>query len=163
MAEWEIKRALGECCGTGARIQPGEDYFAALVESADGMERRDYSNEYWESNHPQVYCYWHAKMPEANSKKEIFIDDDMILAFFDRLENETEPEKINFRYVLCLIMMRKKMLRYQSSRILDGHELWTLRVTGTKRDVEVINPELSSEQIEDLTQNIGTILQMDFE
>ena len=30
------------------------------------------------------------------------------MAFFDRLAEETEPEKINFRYVLTLILMRKR-------------------------------------------------------
>ena len=44
----------------------------------------------------------------------------------------------------------------------DGdREIWCLRVTGEKELVEVVNPQLDEDQIEQLTSQIGQILQGD--
>ncbi len=108
-----------------------------------------------------MFCYWKTKLPNPNQKKQIFVDDDMLLAFFERLEKETEQEKINFRFVLALILMRKRRLKYDSTRIEDAKEIWRLRITGEKQFIEVINPHLDEEQIGQLSSQIGEILQAD--
>ena len=161
MADWEIKKTLGQCYGTSEDFPVGREYFAALVETEEGLQRRDYSVRYWEDEKPQVYCYWKTKMPDAEKKKNLFIDDDMLMAFFERLATETDPEKVNFRFVLTLILMRKRILKYSASKTEDGAEIWTLRVTGEKRTVDVVNPHLTEDQIEQLTSQIGQVLQVD--
>lgn len=161
MDEWEIDKPLGQCCGTGRKIEPGEEYFSALVETDQRLERRDFCAEYWNSEKPPVFCYWKTKMPHPDQRKQVFVDDEMLMAFFERLEKETEQEKINFRFVLALVLMRKRRLKYDSSRIEDGREIWQLRTAGEKELVEVANPNLDDEQIEQLTSQIGKILQTD--
>ncbi len=161
MDEWEINRPLGQCHGTGRRIEYGDEYFGALVETAEGLERRDYCVDYWQDRKPEVFCYWKARLPDPQQKKQVFVDDDMLIAFFERLEGETEQEKINFRFVLALVLMRKRRLKYDSSGMEDGREIWRLRVTGDKQTVDVINPRLDEGQIEQLSSQIGQILQTD--
>ena len=163
MADWEIKKTLGQCFGTGRELAVEEEYFAALVETPGGFERRDFCVEYWEEQKPEVYCFWKTRMPNPEKKKQLFVDNEMLLAFFDRLAEETEPEKINFRFVLMLILMRKKRLKYESSRTEAGREIWTVKVTGQDRDEEVENPHLTEEQIEQLSSQMGEILQTDLE
>ena len=161
MGEWEIDKPLGQCCGTGKKIEYGEEYFAALVETEEGLARRDFCADYWLAEKPDVFCYWKTRLPRPDEKKHRFIDDEMLMAFFERLEKETEQEKINFRFVLALILMRKRRLKYDSSRTEDGKEIWRLRITGEKEFVEVTNPNLDDEQIKQLTSQIGEILQTD--
>jgi hypothetical protein len=161
MDEWEINKPLGQCYGTERKIESGEEYFAALVETAEGLQRRDFCADYWESQKPDVFCYWKTRLPEPGQKKQLFVDDQMLMAFFERLEKETEPEKINFRFVLALILMRKRILKYDDTRTEDGHEIWRLRIVGEKQIVEVINPHLDEEQIEKQSSQIGEILQTD--
>jgi hypothetical protein len=161
MDDWEIKKPLGQCSGTGRAIVAGEEYFAALVETPQGLERRDFCSEYWSEHKPEVFCYWKSKLVPPEQKKKLFVDDDMLMAFFERLANETEQEKINFRFVLMLILMRKRLLKYDSSRITDGKEMWRLRITGTDTMADVVNPHLSEEQIEQLSSQVGQILQVE--
>lgn len=164
MSDWEIKKPLGRCWGSDEEILPGEEYYASLAETEEGgFERRDFTVEYWNANQPSVFYFWKAKMQDPDQKKNIFIDDDMLMAFFDRLENTESQEKLNFRFVLCLILMRKRMLRYKSSELKDGQEVWSLKVTGQKREVEIINPRLTEEQIDELTENLGSILQIEID
>jgi len=161
MSEWEVDKPLGQCYGTGRKIEYGEEYFGALVEIDEGLQRRDFCADYWESEKPNVFCYWRSRLPHPDQKKQIFVDDEMLMAFFERLENETEQEKVNFRFVLALILMRKRRLKYDATRVENGKEIWRLRIVGEKEIVEVINPHLDEEQIEQLSSQIGQILQTD--
>jgi hypothetical protein len=161
MDEWEINRPLGQCCGSGKKIKYGEEYFGALVETQQGLQRRDFCVDYWEKEKPNVFCYWKTKLPHPDQKKQIFVDDQMLMAFFERLAEETEQEKINFRFVLAMVLMRKRRLKYDSTRTQDGKEIWCLRIVGDKQTVEVINPHLDEEQIKQLSSQIGEILQTD--
>ncbi len=160
MAEWEIEKSQEQCAGTGRGIECGEDYFAALIETEDGLQRRDYSVEYWESDKPDVYCFWKTRQPQPDEKKQIYIDDDMLMAFFDRLKEETLQEKINFRFVLALVLMRKRCLKYDSTKTEDGKEIWRLKRMSDKQFDEVVNPHLDEEQIEQLSSQIEQILQV---
>jgi hypothetical protein len=161
MDEWEINRPLGQCCGSGKKIKYGEEYFGALVETQQGLQRRDFCVDYWEKEKPNVFCYWKTKLPHPDQKKQIFVDDQMLMAFFERLAEETEQEKINFRFVLAMVLMRKRRLKYDSTRTQDGKEIWCLRIVGDKQTVEVINPHLDEEQIKQLSLQMGQILQTD--
>ena len=161
MAEWDIKKAYGKCFGTDREFEIGEEFFTALVEVEGGFERRDYSIEYWSEHKPEVFYFWKTKLPDPEEKKKLFIDDNMLRMFFDRLEDQQEEDKINFRFVLMLVLMRKRLLRYEGTEIKDDKEVWTLKVTGEKRMVEVTNPHLSEDKIESLTGQIGQIMQLE--
>ncbi len=161
MDEWEIDKPLGQCYGTGRKIGYGEEYFGALVETEEGLQRRDFCTDYWEKEKPDVFCYWRTKLPRPGEKKQRFVDDDVLAAFFERLANETEQEKVNFRFVLALVLMRRRRLKYDSSELEGDKETWRLRITGDKEIVEVINPHLDDEQIEQLSSQMGQILQAD--
>jgi len=161
MEQWEINKPLGQCYGSGKKIEYGEEYFGALVETAEGLQRRDFCSDYWESQKPGVFCHWKTKLPDPGQKKQLFIDDQMLMAFFERLEKETDQEKVNFRFVLALILMRKRMLKYDETTTENDKEIWRLKVTGGKETIEVVNPHLDEEQIEQLSSQIGEILHAD--
>ncbi len=162
MDEWEIEKPLGHCWGSGKKIEYGEEYFAALVETDQGFQRRDFCAEYWQDEKPEVFCYWKTKLPHPDQKKKIFVDDEMLMAFFYRLEQETEREKMNFRFVLALILMRKRRLKYDSSKTENNKEIWRLRIVGSDRQfVEVRNPNLDEEQIQQLSSQLSQILQVE--
>ena len=164
MDDWEINKPLGQCCGSGRKIEYGEEYFGALVETGEELQRRDFCADYWEKEKPSVFCYWKSRLPDPGQKKQIFVDDQMLMAFFERLQKETEQEKVNFRFVLALILMRKRRLKYDTTKVEEGKEIWRLKIVGDKSAesrIEVINPRLDEEQIGQLSSQIGEILQTD--
>jgi len=159
MDEWTINKPLGQCYGTGRKIEYGEEYFGALVQTEAGLQRRDFCADYWESQKPQTFCHWKTRLPQPGQKKQLFVDDQMLMAFFERLEKETEQQKVNFRFVLALILMRKRILKYEDTRTDGDKEIWVLRTVGDRQNVEVVNPHLDEGQIEQLSSQIGEILQ----
>ncbi len=163
MAEWQISKPLGVCAGSGLQINPGNQYYGALIEGQEDLERQDFSVEFWQKNKPDVYCYWKTTMPDETLKKKIFVDDDMLMSFFERLEDETDQEKADFRFVLMLVLMRKRLLKYLGSRKSDAGEIWQLKKMSTKETIEVLNPELSEDSIGQLRDKIGQIMQGELE
>ena len=162
MEQWEIQRSTGKCAGSGKNLEPGEEYYAALIDKKDGFERCDYSCEYWQEHKPEVYSFWKTNIPYPNQKKKIFIDDSILINFFERLVKEGEQLKINFRFVLALILMRKRLLKYEDSFRREGKEIWKMRFVREKEIHEVMNPELDDEQIEQVSRELSSILQGEF-
>jgi hypothetical protein len=163
MAEWDIHKPSGVCSGSGKVIEPDEEFIAALIETPGGLQRRDYSAEYWMANRPGTYCHWKSIMPKDDKKKKIFVDNDMLLAFFERLASETDEEKVNFRFVLTLVLMRKRLVKYDSSENIDGKEIWTVKITGRDEKAQVVNPNITEDKIEQLSEQLGQILQIEFD
>ena len=62
---------------------------------------------------------------------------------------------------LMLVLMRKRRLKYDCTKIENSREIWHLKVAGEKRFVDVSNPHLDEEKIEQLSSQIGQILQVD--
>lgn len=125
-------------------------------------------------------------MPEPNQKKKTFIDDQALMELLIRLKDTDQPQRLAFRFVLALILMRKKLLRYDSSHLeektLAGmvspsqtsqnptadqaqtaiptkYEIWVMTPKGQSEPVEVLNPQLDDEQIRQVTAQLGEILE----
>jgi len=159
MEQWQIERTAGICAGTGRKLEPGEEYYAALIDRGADFERRDYSVAYWQQQPPQVFSYWRTRMPLASHKRSIFVDNDVLCNLFERLADETEPLKVHFRFVLALILMRKRLLKYEESCRAGDREVWRLRLVRDPRLHEVVNPDLDDEQIQQVAQQLSAILQ----
>ena len=158
MEQWQIERTQGQCAGTGEALEAGEEYYAALLDKQTTFERVDYSLAYWDQHKPEVYSFWKTRMPLPNQKKSLFVDDGVLFNFFERLETEKEQGRINFRFVLTLILMRKRILKYLDSRRENGAEIWKVRLVREKKEHDVVNPQLDDEQIEQVSQELSAIL-----
>jgi hypothetical protein len=169
--DFKISKAHGTCHQTGEPIQPGEEFVALVRDAGEELLREDYSLSAWEAlSHqtlhetPDVLGIWRTRMPQAEEKKKLLVDDDLLVNLFDRLEGAEEPRRIHFRYVLTLVLMRKKLLVYESARPGADHtEIWTLRYRGSDRRTEVIDPGLDEDKIADVTGQLGQIMEGDFE
>jgi hypothetical protein len=166
-AVYPVGRPHGICHVTGHAIAPGEAYFAALRETPEGFERLEFAAAAWAQwpapEKAGLLAFWRATMPaadESRDKRRILVDDEVLLELFRRLAEVTEPEKLAFRFMLGLILMRKKKLVFEGSlRDSLGRELWRVRLR--KEDgtgFEMIDPKLSEAQLEEVGRQIEQIL-----
>ena len=57
--------------------------------------------------------YWmYVKPPSDQKPKRRYVDDDVLLDFFTKLEGSDNPERQAFRYVLALHLIRRKKLSF---------------------------------------------------
>lgn len=99
--------------------------------------------------------------PDAPKKKNILVDDNVLMDLLIRLADVTDPDKLAFRFVLALILMRKRLLSYESSKQVDGREVWKMKVRGRDETIDVIDPKPTDEQIAQVETMLSQILSED--
>ena len=55
--------------------------------------------------------------PPDDNRKPRF-DDDLLEECFYRLDGQTDPSRVNFRYVVALLLIRRKRLKFGPHRTL---------------------------------------------
>ncbi len=161
-SDWEISRATGKCVTTGRELAEGEFYYTALFENPQGFERRDYSLEGWTGPPEDSFCHWKTRMPVRGKKPSVIaVDSALLVTLFNRLEEDTSEMRQKFRYVLALLLMRKRLLRFERSVREDDREFWHMRLLADQSQHRILNPQLSPEEIERLSAELTAILSGD--
>jgi hypothetical protein len=175
---YDIDKPTGQCAFTGRTLEPGDAYVATLVEldPADdaagastveaglGLRRLDVSIEAWdEGKRPdRLFGHWRTIIADVNEKKRLFVDDDILLNLFHRLADTDQPQRLAFRFVLGLILMRKRMLRFEGTkqrrRKGEQQEMWLVVPKGGGEAVEVLNPNLEEQQVQEVAEQLGEVL-----
>ena len=108
--EYDIDKTVGQCVVCDRRIEPGQELVATVTEADEELCRADYCIECWQSQpndgSPELLAVWRTRMPQAKARRKLFVDDELLVNFFQRLEGVDSPARINFRYVLALILMQ---------------------------------------------------------
>ena len=86
------------------------------------------------------------------------IDTSVIREFFERLAGEEDPTKQNFRYILALLLLRKKVLKFATVDRDGERETLVLRGSTTGEEHRVLNPGLSEEQLAAVQVEVDRIL-----
>ncbi len=157
--DWEVSKATGHCAVTGRKLEEGEVYYAALFERPEGLVRQDVSADAWTGPPPESFCYWKARVPVREKRSErVSVDQALLMNLFLRLEDEASEAKQRFRFVLALLLMRKRLLKFEQT-VRDGEtEYWQMRLVEDQSVHQVLNPRLTDEQTERLGRQLTAIL-----
>ena len=157
-SEWQMPRPGKTCAGCRRGFEDGETFQALLDETPEGYERRDYCLDCPPPAEPVPIATWKAHRPPAQSKKPQTFDREAVYSFFLRLEDADEPEKLRLRFVLALLLWRKKVLKFTQSTETDGGETWEFSTPRTGENHHVHRPELDEEQLERLSLQLEHLL-----
>jgi hypothetical protein len=123
--DYEIQRCTRHCAKTGRELQSGETFFSTLSAEGANLIRRDFAQEAWQGPPEGVLAWWKSRMPDPAAKKAQLAPNDVILHLFDELENS--PENEDMRYVLALLLVRRRVMRVEEQeRDARGREVSVL-------------------------------------
>ena len=159
--QWEVESATGRCASTGRAFEEGEEFYTVLFEEGETFRRVDYCLDAWQGPPDGAFCHFKTQVPVREKRKKLLVNDELLLGFFTRLAEETEPVRVQFRFVLALILMRKRILRYEGSNVEDGVEVWRMTLPREEETHRVVNPRLTDEEIESVSQQLSSILHSD--
>jgi len=161
---YQIGRSPGRCAETGRAFEPGETYVAALVEreGEEGFERVEYSDGAWSggARPDRLFGYWRATASAPGEKKKPFLDDGSLLELFDSLE-DAEDERAALRFVLTLMLLRKRMLRHVGQRHRQDRREMLVRRAGEPAEapaISVLDPGLGAAEVESIAAQLEPIL-----
>ena len=118
--QFEVQSATGRCVETGRAFQEGDEFYTVLFEADESFTRSDYSIDAWKGAPEGSYCHFKSRVPVKQKSKKLLVNNEMLAGFFERLEGETEPVRVQFRFVLALILMRTFQRSLNSLRIWLG-------------------------------------------
>jgi hypothetical protein len=189
-SQYEIEKPTMTCGVTGRGLVEGEAYVATLVAMSEGellalsaaerakhalgLKRVDVSAEAWDADgalEARAFCWWKTRVPAAGEvKQKLLIDNSALMQLLERLADAEGDERLAFRFVLALILLRKKLLRHDRTDRRGDGAWWVftpkadaskgpLGRWSDKRVIEVRDAELDEAAVVAVTEQLGEVLQ----
>jgi hypothetical protein len=111
MAEWKIQRKQGVCGSCERAFDEGEQHFSVLSITDGELARDDLCPACFASRDDSGSLLWWRTRHTVQRDKRLRLNFEALEALFLRLGEATEPKLLELRYVLCLLLMRKRRLK----------------------------------------------------
>ncbi|MBL8746547.1 MAG: hypothetical protein JNK58_09365 [Phycisphaerae bacterium] len=168
--QYETGRIAERCAATGEALKPGDPFVAALIQvkGEESLIRRDFTPKGW-AGQPKpagLFATWSGVVPASEKSKGTAIDTASLLGLFEQLAETDDPKRQAFRYVLALILMRKRVLMPMGSREANGDKPGALlvRPRGSQPEeppIEVIDPAMDEATVGEITDQLRTLLRIE--
>jgi hypothetical protein len=120
--EWNIQARAGQCAASGRPFAKGERVYSALYWRDGQYVRVDLNAESWQARNENIgpISAWQAEfVPPPAAPAETLKKDDAE-SLLRRLIAANEPSARNARYILALMLERKKVLRQIERQRTEG-------------------------------------------
>lgn len=161
MNDWTIQHRSTECAATGRPFADGEYFHTLLFYEKGEFRREDLSDEAFKERKDGVppFSFWRAKFeppppaqPEAVNRQTA---EDLLRSYM----LESGPEHSNARYILALMLERKRLLKEVEVKRGDDGSLTRIYENGKTGEVFVIpDPQLRLDQVEELQAQVAGLL-----
>lgn len=177
--QYSIGSSTRRCAATDRELGTGERFVAALVQHPEEEQfvRLDFCERAWNEGARPVrplvlYGFWRGLVPDPTAKKRLLIDDQSLVELFEQSgesieamgveggEGASEKDRLAFRFVLSLILLRKRLLVQEGSK---GTTM-LVRQRGVPKPpegpeyMEVVDPGLDSGTIAKVTGMLGAVI-----
>ena len=157
--EWYINKGSNVCFLCDRTFAEEDVYISALYDENNTFTRKDFCVECWDSKREgDIFSYWKTKVPKKPETVQRYANIDVFYDLFNKLENENDVSRVNFRYVLSLYLMRKKVLKLKTSHKSNGNEYLVLHNVKEGKDTDVLKPQLSKDEVLAVTDEIGKLV-----
>ncbi len=157
--DWYINRGSKSCFLCEKLFPEEEIYFSALYDEKNMFIRKDFCVVCWDKKcDAAIFSHWKTKVPKKPEVVQKYANIDIFYDLFNKLENENDLSRVNFRYVLSLYLMRKKILKLISSHKSNGNEYLVLLNVKEGKETEVLKPRLTKEEVVSVTDEIGKLV-----
>jgi hypothetical protein len=111
MFDFDIARFTRHCQATGRELAAGEAFYSVLVPDGAEVKRLDYSADAWPGPPEKAIGWWKSQVPPQHARKANLAPSEVMLQYFQELEGR--PDKEDERYVLALLMIRRRVVRQE--------------------------------------------------
>ena len=155
--DFEIQRCSRRCAVTGRDLKPGETFYSVLCSRGADVVRSDYAEESWKGPPDESLGWWKSQMPDANARKIHWAPNDVMLHYFEQLDEHEDRQDV--RYVLALLMLRRRIVRLEERQHDDrGRELMILYCPRNETEYQVTAVDPSPQRISVIQQELARLL-----
>jgi hypothetical protein len=159
--EWSIQSRSERCTQTGDPFTDGQIFYTLLFDEKAGLRREDLSVDAFKArpeDAPKPAYFWRSKFeppppkaPEALGKQTA---EDLLRAYMA----EQSPQLTNARYILALMLERKRILKEVESRNADGQLTRIYEHSKTGEIFLIPDPQLRLDQVASIQMEVAELL-----
>lgn len=159
--DWRVGRRGGTCAGCSAAFAPGRDAVSALYAAGESFERRDWCGACFQDaeRRGSPFSWWSAPVPEPEQRKAVF-DLGVAREFLQRLLRDGDPARASLRWLLALLLMRKRIVVVEGQEVRDGVEILTVRIPPADEVWEMPAVEIDEAETDRLREELGRLFQI---
>ncbi len=156
--DYEVQRCSRHCAESGRELAPGEAFYSVLVAEGAELRRYDYSLQTWKGPPKDAVGWWKSQIPDRGAARKHWAPNDVMLQFFDELAEQ--PQKQDIRYVLGLLLVRRRVMRLEESQAdAQGREVMVLYCPRREATYQVPAVVPDESRIEEIQEELARLLQ----
>lgn len=156
MLDFDITRCSRKCSATGRTILPGEDVYSVLLQDGGDIVRRDYAANAWEGPPEACLGWWATQIPKPPNEAQKMAPPEVLVGLFDQL-SQTD-QKAELRFILALLLIRKKLLKEEASIQESASNHWRLKCPMNETVYELESMRISASQASRLQEELVDLL-----
>ena len=159
--DWDIKSRSEACTACEKPFLDKQDYYAALTHGQEGYARKDYCDECWTANKDdaEAYSMWKGVFRMPPPPEEEALQKETAESLLRKLMEDDDESKINVRYILTVMLERKKILIERDVKTGENGEkirFYEHRQTGEM--FVVPDPALRLDELESVQEEVVLML-----
>ena len=156
---YDIQGPARSCAATGRALNPGDRFYGVLADEDGKFVRRDFAADAWSGPPDGSVAFWAGRIPLSGRPKKPTFNDDLLADCFAHLSGTAGPDRVNFRYVVALLLMRRKRLKFEDARRgPDGTNVLVVRDAKSGTRHEVADPRLDESEIAAVQDEVFRVL-----
>lgn len=160
---WNIRSRAHACTHSGVPFTDGETFYTALFEDEKSGElvRRDFSLASWDEQraalHP--FSFWKSlyEAPRNDAKPDV-VEKESAETLLRRLVEEDAVGTENTRYILAVMLERKRVLKHTATRETEDGEFLIYEQPKTGEVLIIRDPDLRLDQVEAVQREVSIML-----
>ena len=156
--EYQFRPIGKKCAATGKDLVPGERCFSVLAEKEGELQRMDFSEEGWKGPPEGALGVWTCIVPKPAEVRHEPLDTTALMTCFEQLTEEASPAREGLRYILALLLVKKKRLRLEGSRTEGEDEYLQLAGAHGEGACEVRDLNPTDEEVQQWQRELNVYL-----
>jgi hypothetical protein len=160
LSEWEIKTRSHLCAQTDEPFQDGMTIYTLLFREHAGFQRVDVSEEGWrqikEISIP--FSFWKSKYEVPPPRPSEAMPKESTEELLRRLMQNNDLDQVNARYVLAIMLERKKTLKQVAIRETSEEKLLIYEHVKSGEAFIIADPRLHLDQLDAVQQEVFDLL-----
>jgi hypothetical protein len=162
MTDWKITKRQSACSTCEREFAEGELHFSSLVLRTEAVAREDSCVECWRARPPgggvEAILWWRTRQ-RSDRRRGVALNLEALEALFLQLEGRTEVALRELRYVLCLILMRKRRLKIERIYRDGNGEGMVVRRPRRDEHFDVAVFDFTAERIDELRTRLRDVFE----
>lgn len=159
MADWKIRRRHGECTQCEVLFDEGTRHASLLrLDDEQNLARQDLCEDCWDGGESEDVLFWWFTQHHATRKKTVQLDLGSLERLFMELDGREEEKLRELRYLLCLLLMRKRKLKLQKVKRGRHGEQLILRRPRRQEELSVWVYDFTPDRMEELRTSLQEVL-----